>query len=98
MSDFKKPIITKLTELNKIPIAERSKYYLADDLVATVSGFIGNDEPLIPVLSKNHSFLVAPFWQDEPVVTPDPELQQLLDKRVIIFVNIFNNTLIFRSC
>jgi len=80
MSDFKKPIITKLTELNKIPIAERSKYYLADDLVATVGGFIRNDEPLIPVLSENHSFWVAPFWQDEPVVTPDPELQQLLDK------------------
>jgi len=56
MSDFKKQIITKLTELNKIPIAERSKYYLADDLVATVGGFIGNDEPLIPVLSENHSF------------------------------------------
>jgi len=85
MPDFKKQIITNLTELANIPIQERSKYYLDDNLVATVGGFIKNNEPLVEVSPNNHSFLVAPFWTDEPVTTSDPELQQLLDKEGCYF-------------
>ncbi len=65
MPNFKKQIVTNLTELARIPITERSKYYLADDLVTTVGGFTRHYEPLIPVLPENHHFLVVPFWTDE---------------------------------
>lgn len=72
-------------ELDLIPISERSEYYFDDYLVATIKGFVQDNEEMVEVKQEDYSFKVEPFWQDGNSKVADPELQEILDKEGLFF-------------
>lgn len=60
---------------SKIPIDVRTRCYIHDDMLASIS-IENRSEKLISVVWS--SILVEPFWEDAPILTGDSELDHIL--------------------
>jgi zinc D-Ala-D-Ala dipeptidase len=80
-----KQYIESFDQLRATSLEDRTKYYIKKELLGGVTTFTHDEEELVTLQNGQNDFIVAPFWQDEPLVIEDKQLQEILNIEGIEF-------------